>query len=236
MTKTSQTPAQDLLDQILDQGRALFEQAKTGDTAALTARGKDVYAQAENALADKLGVGDDAESRKKLRLGSAAAAGGLALILGNRSRRKFAGLAGLGALGYIAFKAQQSGTVPRNFDDVVDLLNGRAPANRADILLQAMVSAAQADGELSDAELSMLDGLDGVESEDVRAVLARPADPIGIAARAKDDQTALEIYAASCRIANGLNPRERDYLARLAMEMRLDPEIAARVETDVRTG
>ena len=47
---------------------------------------------------------------------------------------------------------------------------------------------------------------------------------------------ALEIYGASCRIANGLNPRERNYLDSLAMELRLDPEIAARVETDVRTG
>ena len=47
---------------------------------------------------------------------------------------------------------------------------------------------------------------------------------------------ALEIYGASCRVANGLNPRERDYLDRLAMELRLDPDTAARVETEVRTG
>ena len=60
--------------------------------------------------------------------------------------------------------------------------------------------------------------------------------PKAVAALAKSDQMALEIYGASCRIANGLNPRERNYLDSLAMELRLDPEIAARVETDVRTG
>jgi uncharacterized membrane protein YebE (DUF533 family) len=236
MTNTPQMTAQQLLDQILGQGRDLVAKAKTADTAELTARGKDMFKQAEDALADKLGVGDDAESRKKLRLGSAAAAGGLALILGNRSNRKFAGLAGLGALGYIAYKAQKAGAMPRNLDDVMALINDKAPANRADVLLQAMVSAAQADGELSNEELALLDGLEGVESGDVETVLAQTANPVAIAKLAKDDQMALEIYAASCRVANGLNPRERDYLDRLAMEMRLDPEIAAQVETDVRTG
>jgi len=195
-----------------------------------------MFKQAEDALADKLGVGDDAEARKKLRLGSAATAGAMALLLSNRSNRKLAALGGLGALGFLAYKAQQAGTMPKNIKDVMDLINNKAPANRSNVLLEAMVAAAKADGDISDAELNMLDALDGVEAEDVRAVLSGHADASAIAALAKDDQTALEIYAVSCRVANGLNPRERDYLDRLAMEMRLDPEIAARIETDVRTG
>ena len=236
MTDTPAMTAQKLLDQILGTGQDLIQQAKTADTAELTSKGKDMFKQAEDVLADKLGVGTDAESRKKLRLGAAATAGALALVLGNRSKRKFAALGGLGALGFLAYKAQQTGTMPKNFQDVVDLINNKAPANRADVLLQAMVAAAKADGDISDAELVMLDDLDGVEADDVRAVLSGNADAKAIAALAKDDQTALEIYAVSCRIANGLNPRERDYLDRLAMEMRLDPEMAARIETDVRTG
>lgn len=236
MTQDAATTAQALLDQILGTGQDLVNKAKNADTAELTAKGKDMFKQAEDALADKLGVGDDAESRKKLRFGAAATAGALALVLGNRSKRKFAALGGLGALGYLAYKAQQAGTMPKNLQDVVALLNDKAPENRADVLLEAMVAAAKADGDVSDAELVMLDELDGVEAEDVRAVLSGDADPAAIAALAKDDQMALEIYAVSCRIANGLNPRERDYLDRLAMEMRLDPEMAARIETDVRTG
>lgn len=236
MTDTPAMTAQKLLDQILGTGQDLVKKAKTADTAELTTKGKDMFKQAEDALADKLGVGDDADSRKKLRLGTAATAGALALVLGNRSKRKFAALGGLGALGFLAYKAQQAGTMPKNLQDVVDLINNKAPANRSDILLQAMVSAAQADGDISDEETIMLDSLDGVDAADVRAVLSGKADPSGIAAMAKDEQTKLEIYAVSCRIANGLNPRERDYLDHLAMEMRLDPEVAARIETDVRTG
>ena len=236
MTDQTTLTAQKLLDQILGTGQELVQKAKTADTAELTAKGKDMFKQAEDALADKLGVGDDAESRKKLRLGAAATASALALVLGNRSKRKFATLGGLGALGFLAYKAQQAGTMPKNFQDVVDLINNKAPADRSDILLDAMIAAAKADGDVSNEELVMLDELDGVDAEDVRAVLSGDADPASIAALAKDDQTRAEIYAVSCRIANGLNPRERDYLDRLAMEMRLDPEVAARIETDVRTG
>ena len=236
MTDTSTLTAQNLLDQILGTGQNLVKKAKTADTAELTTKGKDMFKQAENALADKLGVGDDAESRKKLRLGTAATAGALALVLGNRSKAKFAALGGLGALGFLAYKVQQTGTMPKNLQDVVDLINNKAPANRSDVLLQAMVSAAQADGDISEDEAAMLDGIEGVDAADVRAVLSGKADPSAIAALAKDEQTKLEIYAVSCRIANGLNPRERDYLDHLAMEMRLDPEKAARIETDVRTG
>lgn len=233
---TTPTTAQSLLDQILGTGTDLVKQVKTADTAELTAKGKAMYKQAEDALADKLGVEDDGESRKKLRIGAAATAGALALLLGNRSKRKFAALGGLGALGFIAYKAQQAGTMPKNFQDVVDLLNNKAPSNRADVLLLAMVHAAKADGEITDEEALMLDSVEGADAEDIRTVLAGDADPKAVAAQVKDDQTAFEVYAASCRIANGLNPRERDYLDRLAMELRLDPEIAARVETDVRTG
>ena len=236
MTQDVAATAQALLDQILGAGQDLVKKAKTADTAKLTARGKDLYKQGEDALADKLGVGDDAESRKKLRIGTAAAAGALALLLGNRSNRKIAALGGLGGLGYIAYKAQQAGKLPKSMNEVMGLINGQAQENRTDALLVAMVSAAKADGDISASEMAILDALEGVASEDVQAVLAGNADPKAVAALAKSDQMALEIYGASCRIANGLNPRERNYLDSLAMELRLDPEIAARVETDVRTG
>ena len=236
MTQNAATTAQALLEQILGTGQDLVNKAKNTDTAELTAKGKDLFKQGEDALAGKLGVGEDDDSRKKLRIGAAAAAGALALLLRDRSNRKLAALGGLGGLGYIAYKAQQAGKLPKSMDEVMGLINGKAQANRADALLIAMVSAAKADGDISADELAMLDALKGVESEDVRLVLAKEADPVAVASLAKTDQMALEIYGASCRIANGLNPRERNYLDRLAMELRLDPEVAARVETDVRTG
>jgi len=236
MTQTASATAQALLDQILGKGQNLVKKVKNTDTAELTAKGKKMYKQGEDALAEKLGVGDDAESRMKLRVGSAAAAGALALLLGNRSGRKLATLGGLGGLGYIAYKAQQAGKLPGSMKEAMALIKGQAQPNRAEVLLVAMVSAAKADGDVSPEELAMLDGLAGIDAEDIRTVLAKDADPVAVAALAENKQMALEIYGASCRIANGLNPRERNYLDQLAMELRLDPEMAARVETDVRTG
>ena len=243
MTQDVAATAQALLDQILGAGQDLVSKAKTADTtkitakgAELTAKGKVLFKQGEDALAEKLGIGDDAESRKKLRIGSAAAAGALALILRNRSNRKLAVLGGLGGLGYIAYKAQQSGKLPKSMDEVMGIINGQAQPNRTEALLVAMVSAAKADGDVSPDEMAMLDAIDGVATEDVQAVLANDADPKAVAAFAKNNQMALEIYGVSCRIANGLNARERDYLDQLAMELRLDPDTAARVETEVRTG
>ena len=238
---SAQASAQALLEQILGpeilgKGQDLINKAKATDTAELTTKGKAMFKQAEDALADKLGVDGSDDSRKKLRLGTAVTAGALALILRDRSNRKLATLGGLGGLGFLAYKAQQAGKMPQSFDEVMALLKGNAPENHAEILLQAMVAAAKADGDISNDELAMLDTLNGVDAEDVRAVLSADADPSEIAALARNDQMALEIYGVSCRIANGLNPRERNYLDRLAMELRLDPEMAARIETDVRTG
>ena len=243
MSQDVAATAQALLDQILGAGQDLVKKAKNTDTseltekgAELTAKGKELFKQGEDALAEKLGMGDDAESRKKLRIGTAAAAGALALLLRNRSNRKLAALGGLGGLGYIAYKAQQAGKLPKSMDEVMGLINGQAQPNRGEALLVAMVSAAKADGDISPDEMAMLDALDGVASEDVQAVLADEADPKAVAAYAKNTQMALEVYGVSCRIANGLNPRERNYLDRLAMELRLDPDAAAQVETEVRTG
>lgn len=233
---TAAASAQALLEQILGTGQNLVKKVKNTDTSELTAKGKTLYKQGEDALAEKLGVGDDADSRMKLRVGSAAAAGALALILRNRSSRKLVALGGLGGLGYAAYKAQQAGKLPKSMKEAMALINGQAQPNRAEALLVAMVAAAKADGDISPEELAMLDGLEGIDSEDIRTVLANDADPKAVAALSKNKQMALEIYGASCRIANGLNPRERDYLDKLAMELRLEPEMAARVETDVRTG
>jgi len=101
-----------------------------------------------------------------------------------------------------------------------------------------MVAAAKADEDLSDAELDMIEQYDRASIDDLRVALQKPTDPASIAALAKDDQMAAEIYAVYCRVADGLglNPAERNYLDRLAMAMRMDPELAARIETDVRTG
>lgn len=228
---------QHFLEQLLSEGKALID--PKGETRKnVTQKGKEIYQQGEDYLADKLNIGDDDASREDLRDKAkiAAGAGGLALLLSSRSGRKWATLGGLGALGLVAFKAHQAGRMPKDLDDVVGLLKGDKADARANILLKAMVAAAQADGEISADEKALIEAHEAADETSIKAALTTKPDPHAIAALAENDQTAFEIYAVSCRIANGLHPKERDYLDRLAMALRLDPKMAAQVETEMRTG
>ena len=229
--------AQDLLNQILNAGRDLAKQGAE-HSSELTAKGKDIAAKGEDILVDKLGVEDTEVARAALRkgVGAGAAAGALALLLSSRSGRKLATMGGLAGLGVLAFKAHKEGKMPTTADEVIGLLKGPSADARAETLLAAMVSAAKADGELHDDELSLIKAHDSASVAGLESALAHPADAKAIAALASNQQEAAEIYAVSCRIANGLNPKERDYLDKLAMALRLDPDMAAKIETDVRTG
>ena len=126
--------------------------------------------------------------------------------------------------------------MPTSTAEVIGLLKGSKAEARSDILLKAMISAAKADGDISKAETSFIDSFDNVSAAALQEIMDMPANPKAVAALADSPQAAAEIYAVSCRVANGLNPKERDYLDKLAMNMKLDPETAARIETDVRTG
>jgi len=96
-----------------------------------------------------------------------------------------------------------------------------------------MIAAAKADGDISDAEMSFIKDHDEIDLGDI---LNQEPDALQIAQLADSEQARREIYAASCRIADGLNEKERDYLDNLAMALQLDPDLAALLETEVRTG
>ena len=228
---------QDLLNQILATGKDLVKQGKA-QTGDLTVKGKELASKGEDYLVDKLNLEDTELSRKALRkgVGTGAAAGAMALLLTSRSGRKMAALGGLGALGMLAYKAHKSGKMPTSAEDVIGLIKGPKANERAAILLKAMVSAAKADGSLHEDELEIIKAYEGADVEAIQAVMDQPTNAKAIAAMADSDQAAAEIYAVSCRVANGLNPKERDYLDQLAMGLKLDPELAAKIETEMRTG
>ncbi|MCF6220979.1 MAG: tellurite resistance TerB family protein [Robiginitomaculum sp.] len=235
----SQLNVQDLLDQFLNSSRELVAQGKE-QTKGLTAKGKEIAAKGEDILVDKLGIEDNETSRSALRkgVGAGAAAGALALLLSSRSGRKLALLGGLAGLGTVAYKAYQKngGTMPKSAQDIIGLLKGDKAEARAGVILQAMIAAAKADGHVNEAELALIKALDKGAADGLEIALQKPVSAREIAALADSEQAAREIYAASARVANGLNPAERDYLDRLAMALNLAPELAARLETDVRTG
>lgn len=224
-----------LLTELLGGGRSLLHSSTTRD---LTEQARDIGRRGEDFLIDKLGMDDDAESRAQIRQQAkyAGIAGALALLLKSKSTRKMAALGGLAALGTIAYKGHKRGRMPSDFKDAIGLLTGQTAERRANMLLRAMVAAAKADGMIDADEAALIEAYPDADLETLREIMSQPDDPAEIAALATSEQCAAEIYAVSARIADGINPAERDYLDRLAMALRLDPEAAALIESEVRNG
>ena len=208
------------------------------DRGQLTAQARDLGKRGEDFLIDTLGMEDTPDARANVRHQAklAGLAGAVALVLRSRSARKLAALGGLAALGTIAYRGHQRGEMPSDFRDAVNLLTGKSAEDRATVLLTAMVAAARADGTIDADERAIIDAYPDADLDTLRDLLSTPADPKAIAALATSEQMGAEIYAVSARVAEGMNPMERRYLDSLAMALRLDPEAAARIETDVRTG
>ena len=234
---TTSFNAHELLNEILAAGQDLINEGKT-QTAGLTEKGKELAKKGEDVLVEKLKLEDTELSREALRkgVGTGAAAGALALLLSSRSGRKIVTLGSLSALGVVAYKAHKNGKMPTSVNDVIGLLKGKAADDRADVLLKAMIAAAHADGDLNEAEMKLLKAYDGATQDALKSYLSKSYSARDIAALSTSEQEAAEIYAISCRIADGLNPAERNYLEALAMGLGLDPELAALIETDIRTG
>jgi len=231
--------AQAFLEKVMAAGKELAVEGKER-SAGVTAKSKALAKQGEDVLIDKLGIEDTAQGRDALRKGAAtgAAAGALALLLGSRSGRKLAVLGGLAGLGTLAYKAYEKngGKMPSSLDEAIGVLKGPKASARSEALIAAMIAAAKADGSLDDAEMAFINAHEAVDANGLKSALSTHPDARAIAKMADSAQAAREIYAVSCRVANGLNPKERDYLDSLAMALKLDPELAARIETDVRTG
>ncbi len=238
MTETT-IDAKALLEHIMAAGRDMVAEGKE-KTAGVTAKSKALAKQGEDVLIDKLGIEDTDSGRDALRKGAAtgAAAGALALLLGSRSGRKLAVLGGLAGLGTLAYKAYEKngGKMPGSLDEAIGLLKGPKAEFRAQALIAAMVAAAKADGSVDEAEMAFIKAHKNVDADGLKAALNTAPDAKSVAKLADSPQAAREIYAVSCRVATDDNPLERAYLDSLAMALDLDPELAARIETEMRTG
>jgi uncharacterized membrane protein YebE (DUF533 family) len=213
------TTARSFLDRLLSDGRALARQA-------------------EDAAAERLGVGESPAARADLRQAGLAGAGALglvALLLGQRRQigaaRGALLLGGIAALGRVAAGAwARTGAAPAALGEDAD-------ETRARTLLFALVAAAKADGHIDEEEHSAIEA----EIEDlplsIRGLLgeaiAAPSDPEGIAARVQGGQEAREVYAASALLCGRDHPQEMDYLDRLARALGLPEDEARRIEADV---
>lgn len=228
--------AKSLLDTVMAQvNQATGQQPGTGQGAGSSSGG----------LADKAKEVWGNQSA----LGKGAIAGGLlAVLMSGKGRKmlgsgaKIGGAALIGGLAYKAYQDWQAGKSPAGGGPVAlpqpegtrFLPSDAGLANELSArLLQAMVAAAKADGHVTPDERARIDrqlfalGLEAEASALIAAELDSPLDPGRIAALARSEEEAAEIYAASLLVVDPNGAAEKGYLAMLAARLNLDPGLVA---------
>ena len=202
-----------LLDQLLRSGSEMLQGKSSGKPGyGQAASGHSGYGQQKNHSSGSLT--DTLSSLLSGKGGAALAGGALGLLLGSKSGRKMGGTVltygGLAALGALAFKAyqnyqQQSPAQSQQPNPVTPFEQLSAPQAEVHctVILVALIAAAKADGHIDDRERELIDGEVAKLTSDpalqhwVDRELKKPLDPAEVAAHAKDQAMAAEMYLAS---------------------------------------
>lgn len=128
---------------------------------------------------------------------------------------------------------------PRPVDSPGGPVSGAPAANeRARLLVEAMVSAAKADGRVDAKErariLAHLDqsGATPQERREFETMLEGPPDLDGLADRAIEAGVASEVYLASALVTDPDDAVEQGYLAMLAARLRLPDDLIAQLHLE----
>ena len=216
-----------VLDQLLQSGKELLEQ------------GRD---QAEQTL----GVPESGQERDAMisGLGKGAIAGGLlAMMLGTRTGRnvtgkvvKYGSLAAVAAGAYKAYQAWQNQQQDVSIGMSINDLDDQSGEGRGQLLVQAMIAAANADGHINEDELRTIQQqLEELDLSDeaiakLQSEFAAPMTPQRLADKVDSMAAASEIYLLSSLVVDETNPAERDYLSQLAAALRLPVELVDDLE------
>jgi len=182
---------------------------------------------------------------------------------------KLGGTAAIGGLAYKAFtqwqaSQQQNLAAAGNAESAQPLMPGSTPAQklnldqfspgtpiaelselaatvRSEAIVQAMISAARADGHIDDTEMQLIRqqienfGLEKDVTQFLLAELNKPVDVNSIAVLADTPETAAELYLASALVVDLESEVERTYLDRLATAMNLDAQMVMHLEAPLRS-
>ena len=186
----------------------------------------------------------------------AIAGGLLGVLLSGNARRlvgsgvKVGGAALIGGLAYKAYEDWKNGkaattstegplALPEPSDDFLPQ-DAAAAENLSHRLLQAMIAAAKADGQITAQERARITdtlpqlGLGEEASALIAAQLDTPLDIGAVAALAETQQEATEIYAASLLAIDPDGAAEKGYLAMLAARLNLDPGLVDHLHARAR--
>lgn len=163
---------------------------------------------------------------------------------GSAGARSGGGNAGMAILATIAMAALKNWTDGRRAQAAMapdtagfaapELESMTAPATE-ELVVRAMISAAKADGEVSEDEIQRIvgrvgaDGLSEEEKQFLIAELRRPLDLAALVAEVPNEMVAAEVYAASLLAIQLDTPAEAAYLRQLAQGLRLDGATLSRL-------
>jgi uncharacterized membrane protein YebE (DUF533 family) len=162
------------------------------------------------------------------QLGGLGALAGALLGGGGSSVRGALGGGALAMLGTLAIKALQNtrqGQAPAVSETEAEVMTSEATA---ELVLRAMVAAAQADGTIDKAEMTKImgeagkDGVTDAERQLVMDAMTQLADPQALALAVPSQPVAAQVYAASLMAITVDTEQERQYLRNLAQALGLD--------------
>ncbi len=190
-------------------------------------------------------------------LGGLAAGGLLGMLLGQKKMRKMAGGAlgygGAAVLGALAYRAYQNWQGGQQVDqaplataaDVPQEGSSFAPAISADgnpfalALISSMIAASNADGHIDAEEQKQIfaaaerGDLDAEGKAFIFDAMQNPLSPAQIAALAKDQAQAAELYLAARVAIDPDHPDERAFLKALAQSSGLPEGLVRHLDTQV---
>lgn len=239
-----------LLDQLLKSGQDLLQKQQASGSHLTPSKGGgslgDMLSGVGGPLGSILGGGSGGKG--------ALATGALGMLLASRSGRRMGAKAvtygGLAALGVLAYKAygnwqaqqevagQPSASQPE--PKTVDRLPPDQVEEHSRAILKALVAAAKADGHVDDQERKMIEAEVAQLTDDpelqhwLEAELNKPLDPVDVAAAATTPEMASEMYLASVLMVDEEQFMERAYLDELGRQLKLDPQLKAELESQVR--
>ena len=109
---------------------------------------------------------------------------------------------------------------------------------QAEVMLRAMVAAAQADGQIDASEQKNIIGalqaqLDGPELEEFRQMLATPVSIDEVLESVEDPATAFNVYLVSAMTIDQDNIREQQYMDALAQKLGISEQAAQMIESQI---
>ena len=199
------------------------------------------YAEKGQAIVEeKLDIPSEGEAREAKLDGiknGAIIAGAAALLLGTKTGRSLTGtaiklgsLAAVGGLAYQTYQNWQKKTVSADDSQTASLEDNTSELESAKslTLLKAIISAAKADGHISDEEQSTIyTELGKLELDiDVDSLIQDTnSDPDAIATLVDNMAFATEVYLVSSLIIDHSNELAKSYLDKLAAALALPDEI-----------